>query len=242
MIHESGDSREEEGGRQNLRIAPRRRALGPNRSVFGGPVLGLWGGMIFVNHDRRIGLSHSCPRPFEMRLRAGTNSKGRERSTETPLMFWIWTLFLAHTDRLPKGQHRRSTICRWERSAWKERLCCRRMPGDIISLVGFRGRSNHQWTGVVSLSSRRLLPTVLTLAILKSSWQMLQRTAGTSRLSWLPRLEREHLARWTRATSSISSPQLLTLFALIAINQVFRSEALGNIADRTEPPISRGPH
>lgn len=45
-----------------------------------------------------------------------------------------------------------------------------------------------------------------------------------------------------RATSSISSPQLLTLFARIAINQVFRSEALGNIADRTEPPISRGPH
>lgn len=182
-------------------------------------------------------LPSSCPRPFEMCLRAGTTPRAGNDRPRRLSCFGFGPSFSKRGGAW-KGTaplSRRSTIFRWERAAFLSQKC------PAISSVSskFRGRKNRQWTGVVSLSSRRLLPTVfLTLVILEvvMSWQLLLRTAGAS---WSQLLS----IVW-RASHDMDTEQLCSIstFDLIAINQVFRSEALGNIADRTEPPISRGPH
>lgn len=179
-----------------------------------------------------------------MRLRAGTTPRaGNDRPRRLSCFGFgpsFWRTLPAHL--LPKmgvclgreGQHRYLVVR--PSSDGKGRLCCRRMSGDIISLVKFRGRRNNQWTGVVSLSSRRLLPTVLTLVVLKSSWQLLLQAAGSS---WAQLVTLAWTASRDMDTGNFLSSQLLTP---IAINQVLRSEALGNSADRTKPPISHDPH
>lgn len=99
-------------------------------------------------------------------------------------MFWIWTLFFEEGGRLERDSIVISSFDHLPMG--KGGFSVAEMPCDIISLVKVPGRKNRQWTGVVSLSSRRLLPTVfLTLVILEvvmavasaNSWHQLESAA-----------------------------------------------------------------
>lgn len=129
-------------------------------------------------------LPSSCPRPFEMCLRAGTTPRAGNDRPRRLSCFGFGPSFSKRGGAW-KGTaslSRRSTIFRWERAAFLSQKC------PAISSVSskFRGRKNRQWTGVVSLSLRRLLPTVfLPLVILEvvmavasaNSWRQLESAA-----------------------------------------------------------------